>query len=84
MVYRDGKKIDSPEGSGKEDSDAETTLIPKSLLPDGVKAGDEVRLKIVHGFDEEYEVEYVHSDNEKTKDENAPPEEGMEEISADA
>lgn len=69
MVYRDNKKLDSPEElESDKDSDNETTLIPKSLLPDGVKVGDEVRLKVVHGFQDEYEVSYQHSKKAKGDD----------------
>lgn len=89
MVYRNGKKIDSPEEmEDEEDSGEQTTLIPKSLLPDGVKAGDEVRLKVVHSYDDELEVSYQHSKSDNNKmdeDEKAPTEkEAFEEISADA
>lgn len=70
MVYRNGRKVDSPEEmEGEEDSGDSTTLIPKSLLPDGVKAGDEVRLKVVHAFDGEFEVSYA----KKEKSDNDSP-----------
>lgn len=69
MIYRDNKKVDSPEElESDKESGNKTTLIPKSLLPDGVKAGDEIRLKVVHGFDDELEVEYVHSKKSKADD----------------
>lgn len=87
MVYRDGRKVKDPD-SQEEDSGEETTLIPKSLLPDGVKAGDEVRLKIVHGFEDEFEVSYSHSKKPKANDNVAGEplslDEDMEELAADA
>lgn len=62
-----------------EDSGAETALLPKSMVAGmEVKAGDEIRLKIVKLYDDEVEVEYAHADEKEDS------EEGMEEIAADA
>lgn len=82
MVYRDGKKVDSTEElESDKESGNNSTLIPKSLLPEGVKPGDEVRLKVLHSFDEEYEVEYSSSKKSKA-DDNVTEEPVSEEMDA--
>lgn len=81
MVYRNGEKVDSTEElESDKESGNKTTLIPKSFLPDGVKTGDEVRLKIVHGFEDEFEVSYSSSD--KAKDDNVNKEPKSDEMEA--
>lgn len=85
MVYRDDRKVEE-EGSQEDDSD--TTLIPKSLLAGkDVKPGDKIMLEVVHSYNDELEVSYAHSKKPKADDnagESASPEEGMEELAADA
>lgn len=79
MVYRDGRKVDSPEElESDKESGNNTTLIPKSMLPDGVKPGDEVRLKVVHSYDDEIEVSYHKS--EKSKDDSVTEEPKSDEM----
>lgn len=87
MVYRDGKKIDTEELESDKDSGNQTTLIPKSLLPEGVKVGDEIRLKIVHGFEDELEVSYSSKEKkDKDKADNStqePKSEDMDQANSD-
>lgn len=79
MVYRKGEKVDSSEElESDKDSGNKTTLIPKSLLPEGAKIGDEVRLKIVHSYGDELEVQYSRSD--KSKDDNVNKEPKSDEM----
>lgn len=64
-----------------EDSGSKTGLISKSIVGgagDNIKAGDEIRFRVVHTYDDEIEIRYAHDKDKKDQ------EEGMEEIAADA
>lgn len=47
-----------------EETQGNTTLVPKDFLERGVKVGDECRIKVTGVFDDECEVEYIKSDKE--------------------
>lgn len=45
----------------KDDMDADTALLPKSIFAGkDYKVGDEIKLKIVHDYDDEVEVQCMH------------------------
>jgi len=64
-----------PEVQQNEEGGEDTALLPRDIFPDDVEVGDEVRLKVVHLYDDEVEVEPV-GDEEKTKNEAEANSEG--------
>lgn len=55
-----------------EQSDKETTLIPKSMCP-GMKPGDSVTLQIVRSHEDEYEVAYEPEGKEEATESGSEP-----------
>lgn len=71
MVYRNGRKIDSPSDSHESegDNDNETALVPKSIVSGyDIEVGDSIKFKVVAILEDELEIEYAHKSDDDDKD----------------
>lgn len=65
MEERDGAMDQGGKKPMRDEEGGETALLPKSLCPDmEFEPGQELKLKVVHVYDDEVEVEYMKEGEE--------------------